>query len=111
MAAFSSTPKTHCTSNDCKNVGIFKCEGCLQILCRQHANDHRDFLNHQLDEIVLEHDLVQQMVNEQKHEELPYNPLFEQIDRWEREAIMKIHQTASEVRHQIETALVSQRSK
>ncbi|CAF1330986.1 unnamed protein product [Rotaria sordida] len=104
-----SSSKTRCTSNDCKNVGILKCEGCSQTFCRTHVIEHRDFLSHQLDGVVLEHDTLQQMVMEQENKENDYHSLFKQIDKWEQDSITKIQQTANEVRQEIETLIGSQR--
>jgi len=61
----SSTKKTPCVADSCKSLGILKCEGCSQIFCRKHVNEHRDELSHQWDEIVLEHDTLKQKINKQ----------------------------------------------
>ncbi|CAF1102080.1 unnamed protein product [Rotaria sp. Silwood1] len=108
--AFLSSPKTFCTSDGCKSVGILKCEGCSQIFCRKHVNEHRDLLNHQLDEIVLEHDALQKLFVEEKSKENYYDHLLKQIDKWEQESIMKIQQTANEARQQIEILFSSQKA-
>ncbi|CAF3183490.1 unnamed protein product [Rotaria sp. Silwood2] len=104
-----SSSKTPCTSDECKSVGILKCEGCSQIFCRKHVNEHRDLLSHQLDEIVLEHDTLQQMILEEKNKENNNHPLLKQIDKWEQESIKKIQQTANEARQQIEKLIGSQK--
>ncbi|CAF3669040.1 unnamed protein product [Rotaria sp. Silwood1] len=108
MTSFSSS-KTHCTSNDCKSVGILKCEGCSHIFCRKHVNEHRDLLNHQLDEIVLDYDALHQTIIEEENKEKNYDNLLKQIDKWEQESIMKIQQTANEARQQIEILFTSQK--
>ncbi|CAF3694381.1 unnamed protein product [Rotaria sp. Silwood1] len=105
----SSSSRTPCTSDGCKTVGILKCEGCSQIFCRKHVNEHRDLLSHQLDEIVFEHDTLQQMILEEKNKEKNYHPQLKQIDKWERDSIKKIQQTANEARQQIETLIGSQK--
>ncbi|CAF4414098.1 unnamed protein product [Rotaria sp. Silwood2] len=104
----SSSPKFRGTSDDCKTVGTLKCEGCSQIFCRKHVNEHRDLLSHQLDEIVLEHDILHQMILEDKNKENNNQFLLKEIDKWEQESIKKIQQTANEARQQIEKLIGSQ---
>ncbi len=108
MASSSST-KAPCGTCDCKSLGILKCEGCSQIFCRKHVNEHRDMLSHQLDEIVLEHDTIQQMITEQNDQENNHHSLLDKIDKWEKDSIVKIQQTAEEVRQQVKTLIASQK--
>ncbi|CAF3105315.1 unnamed protein product [Rotaria sp. Silwood2] len=104
----SSSSKTTCTSDQCKSVGIFKCGVCSQIFCRKHVNEHRNLLSHQLDEIDLEHDILHQMILEEKNKEKHYDPLLKEVDKWERDSIRKIQQTANEARQQVKILFGSQ---
>jgi hypothetical protein len=110
--ASSTLTKAPCATCGNKCVGIFKCEGCAQIFCRKHVKEHRDILNHQLDEIFIEYDTLQQTITEQKDDENDYHHSFlKQIDKWERDSIVKIQQTADEARQQVEQLTSSQKSK
>jgi hypothetical protein len=66
-------------------------------------------LSHQLDEIVLEHDTIQQMITEQNDQENNHHSLLDKIDKWEKDSIVKIQQTAEEVRQQVKTLIASQK--
>jgi hypothetical protein len=90
----SSSLKVVCITCE-KNAGIFKCEGCSQVFCTKHATEHRQTLNHQLDQVVLEHDTLKQVFIEHKNQ---HDPLLAQIDQWEKESIDKIRQTADDAR-------------
>ena len=109
--ASSSTVKAPCATCGSKSVGIFKCEGCTQLFCRKHVSEHRDILSQRLDEIVIEHDTLQQIIIEKK-DQVNYNhPVLKQIDEWQKNSIMKIHQTAEIVRQQLNELIISQQGK
>ena len=110
-SASSSSSKAPCATCGNKGVGIFRCEGCLQVFCRKHLNEHRDVLSHQLDEIVLEHDTLQQTIVENKGMQDNQHPLLKQIDQWERDSIRKIQQLADEVRQQVRELTGAYKSK
>jgi len=104
----SSSSKIPCAKCANKAAGILRCEGCLQIFCRKHLNEHRDLLNHQLDEIVLEHDTLQQTIVENKGKQNKQHPVLNQIDKWEQDSIVKIQQIAEEARQQVKKLTSSQ---
>jgi hypothetical protein len=104
MASTSST-KIPCATCGDKNAGIFRCEGCLAVFCRKHSNEHRDLLSQQLNEIIHDHDTLQQSILEKKSQNGYGHHLITQIDKWEKNSIEKIHQTAEEVRQRIEELL------
>ncbi|UJR14241.1 hypothetical protein I4U23_001231 [Adineta vaga] len=93
--------KAPCATCGNKGVGIFRCEGCLQVFCRKHLNEHRDVLSHQLDEIVLEHDTLQQTIVDNTNAQDKQHPVLKQIDLWEKDSIQKIQRFAEEVRKQV----------
>jgi hypothetical protein len=105
MASLSKAPCATCGN---KAVGIFRCEGCLQVFCRKHLNEHRDLLSHQLDEIVLEHDTLQQTIVENKSTKNNQHPVLKQIDEWEKNSIRKIQQLAEEARQQVKELIGTQ---
>jgi len=100
--ASSTSIRPPCATCGNKSVGIFKCEGCSQIFCRKHVNEHRDMLSHQLDEIVLQHDILQQTIIDQNDGKNIQHSLLKQIDQWEKDSILKIQQTAEEARQQLQ---------
>jgi len=92
--------KTACVACDSKDIsGIFKCEGCSQSFCLKHTNEHRCLLNSELDDIILEHENIFNTFNENKQESFL---LFDQINQWEKDSIIKIQKTAQDVRIQIQ---------
>ncbi|CAF1156242.1 unnamed protein product [Rotaria sordida] len=88
-------PCTKCAS---KGVGIFKCQGCSNVFCRKHASEHRDNLNHQLDELNTEHDQLYNLINQNNN---GHHTLINQIDQWEKISIKKIQQVAQNIRQDI----------
>jgi hypothetical protein len=80
----------------------------LNVFCRKHLNEHRDLLGHQLDEIVLEHDTLQQTIAENKSKQNNQHPVLKEIDQWEKNSIAKIQQLAEEARQQVRKLTSSQ---
>ncbi|CAF1273771.1 unnamed protein product [Adineta ricciae] len=85
-----------CTT--CNKGGfIMLCDRCQQTFCDKHINDHRQQSPHQLDNILQEHDLIQ---DELKHSSTKHS-LFKSIDQWEKESIVKIQTTAEKTRNEL----------
>ena len=80
-----------------KAKGIYKCQGCSQVFCTKHSNDHRNELNKQLEEITMTHDLVHQTLN-QHIEDPQKHPTIQEINRWEKKSIDLIRTTAEKWR-------------
>ncbi|CAF2724335.1 unnamed protein product [Rotaria sp. Silwood2] len=78
--------------------GVFKCEGCSLTFCLKHTNEHRQYLSHKLNEIIHEHENIYHIFSENKQSSL----LFDQINQWEKDSIIKIQKTAQNARIQIE---------
>ncbi len=108
MESPSSPSKKSCVSCGNKAMGIFRCEGCLNVFCRKHLNEHRHFLSNQLDEIVLEHDTLQHTIIENQSKQNNQHSAVKEIDRWEKDSIMKIQQLAEEARQQVKNSISSQ---
>jgi hypothetical protein len=104
----SSSSKAPCATCANKSAGIFRCEGCLQVFCRKHLNEHRDLLSHQLDEIIIEYDILQQAIVEDKNKQNKQHPILKEIDKWEKDSIVKIQQVAEEARQQVKKLTNSQ---
>jgi len=92
----TTTSKSRCATCGKENA-ILKCGGCSQDFCYNHFGNHRQQLNSQLEEVEINRDLFRQTLSEQTS-----NPqkhlLIQQIDRWERDSISQIQQTAEEAR-------------
>ena len=97
----STTPKTPCLTCG-KAIGLFKCEGCSQTFCTKHVVEHRQTLHHQLDEVIITHDLLQQTLSENQHQN---HPLINSVDEWEQKSIEKIQRIANDVRQQFVTVI------
>jgi hypothetical protein len=97
--ASSTTEKSVCTT--CKTAaGTFTCRGCIKDFCAQHVTEHREILNRQMDEIILDHHGLHEKLNQQVVESC-YVSLEKRVDQWEKESIEKIHQIANELRKEI----------
>ncbi len=83
-----------------KEKATLRCGGCSKDFCFNHVPEHRQELCKQLDEVEVTRDLFRQALTEQTSQPQQY-PLMEQIDKWERESIEKIQQTANEARQQL----------
>ena len=97
MAA--ATGKAHCVTCGKEKIA-YKCEGCSQNFCFNHLAEHHQALEKQLDEVedrrnLFRETLTQQKTNPQEH------PLIQQINKWERNSINKIRQTAEEARQML----------
>ncbi|CAF0986505.1 unnamed protein product [Adineta steineri] len=87
-------PRSHCVKCG-KDRSTSTCLGCLNDFCYNHLAYHRDELSRQLDHIELNRDVFKQNFNEEiKHPEKYY--LLKQIDKWEKDSIKIIQQTAIE---------------
>lgn len=92
--------KTPCYACDSKDIlGIFKCEGCEEKFCLKHANEHRDFLQYQLDEILFEHTQICKTFHQTGQES---SILMEQINQWEKTSIERIQKSAQDARVQLQ---------
>lgn len=92
--------KAHCIACGTKETsGVFTCEGCSQTFCLKHTNEHRWQLNNELDEIICQHDILYQTTSDSKQQSML---LLDRIDRWENEAIEKIHQAANKARQELQ---------
>ena len=83
-----------------KEKSAVRCEGCLQIFCRVHLNDHSQQLNKELDEIEMNRDLFRQTLNEQTNNPQKH-PLIQRIDQWEVNSIKTIQRTAKECKEKL----------
>jgi chromosome segregation ATPase len=83
-----------------KEKATLRCGGCLQEFCYNNFGNHRQELSKQLDEVEVNRDLFRQILTEQTT-----NPqkhvLIQQVDKWERDSINKIRETADEAREEI----------
>lgn len=85
-----------------KTSGVFTCRGCDKDFCLRHANEHRQDLGKQIDELTVDHDQFRQKLIEQTIHTPYYSYLKRKIDQWEEQSIEKIHQVADTVRKDLE---------
>ena len=91
--------KYHCVACEKAKVA-YKCEGCSHHFSFNHLADHRQLLGKQLVEIEDKRNLFRQTLTEQKANSQNH-VLTQQIDKWERDSIKKIQQTAEEARESL----------
>jgi chromosome segregation ATPase len=94
-----ATGKARCIICE-KEKSAVRCEGCLQIFCYNHLNDHRQQLSQHFDELEINRDLFRQTLNEQINHPQKHI-LIKQIDQWESDSIQKIQQIAKECREKL----------
>jgi len=98
---------TNCIACGAKQIGgVFTCEGCSQTFCMKHANEHRQRLTNELDEIIFQHTKLSQTVDDSKQSS---TVLFERIDRWEKDALETIHRAAGKARHDLQMLAYSEK--
>ena len=102
----SKTPCFACHSKDI--LGIFKCEGCEEKFCFKHANEHRDFLQYQLDDIIFEHAQISKTFHQNEQES---SILIEQINQWEKISIERIQKAAQDTRVQLQRFMEEEKGK
>jgi NTP pyrophosphatase (non-canonical NTP hydrolase) len=95
----TTTGKSQCVICQ-KERSAVRCEGCFQIFCYNHLNDHRQEFSKIFAEIETNRDVFRQTLNEQKTDPKNHN-LIKQIDQWESNSIAIIQQTAQECRERI----------
>jgi len=91
--------------NTCKAFAGFYCNGCNQIFCQHHADEHRQSLYDQLDWLAVDHeDLVHTIDNISSIKQTNYQSK-RIIDKWEEESIKYIRKTANEARRALIDAI------
>jgi hypothetical protein len=81
------------------------CRGCGKDFCMRHANEHRQDLGKEIDELTLDHDQFRQKLTEQATHSRYYLHIKQKIDRWEQQSIDKIHQVANDARKDLENKI------
>ena len=102
-----ATTTTH--ANICviceKQKETHDCKGCQLHFCINHLLEHRQQLDHELDEIINRRDEFNQNLSETKQEERSHS-IIEQINQWEEKSIDIIKQTANETRQSVKQLLM-----
>ncbi len=88
-----------------KTSGLFMCRGCGKDFCMHHANEHRQELGKQLDELTLEHDQFREKLIEETTKPQSYSHVRQLIDQWEQQSIDKIYQAANDVRKKLKNMI------
>ncbi|CAF1207158.1 unnamed protein product [Rotaria sordida] len=92
----------------CNKIGgILTCDGCQQAFCGKHVIEHRQQLNIELENIMQEHDLIQQDIRLSIDNDL----LLKEIDKWEKESMKKIQLVAEKARINLKQILENSNNK
>ncbi|CAF0848527.1 unnamed protein product [Rotaria sp. Silwood1] len=84
-----------------KAAGITTCNGCQQVYCINHFNEHRQELANQMEIISQKRDLLRQSLDNN----ITQHPLFCRINTWEQESINKIQIAAETARTELRELL------
>lgn len=90
---------SHC-SNCEEKEDIYACKGCLKTFCYQHLPHHREEINQNFNQLQDNSNLLRETIIHQKNE-INNRPSIQKINKWEKESIEKIKQTADKCRERI----------
>jgi hypothetical protein len=97
----SSLPRKLCEmGNDCKQTGVAHCEGCSQVFCTKHFNEHRRTLDEEMNAVLSGYNECMNTITQESNNS-NLDPLIQKIDSWEKESIEKIQQKATELRQEL----------
>lgn len=108
MTSKTTAEKIYCAICN-KSSGLFTCRGCEKDFCMRHANEHRQELGKQLEELTVEHDQYRQKLTEHTIQIPYYSNLKQKIIQWEEDSIKKIHQLANDIHKDLEN-MIQQRT-
>jgi hypothetical protein len=96
----SSTRKQCGNEDNCKQTGVANCEGCSQVFCIKHFNDHRRSLDEEMNVILSEYnDFKNLIIQEPTNSKIQLT--IQEINDWEQESVKKIQQKAAELRDEL----------
>jgi chromosome segregation ATPase len=91
-------------SNRCstcqKQAGAMHCIGCDAYFCAKDFRGHREILFNEMDGLVEERNNLQDKINKATQHNDSRSPLIEEINKWEKATIEKVHQVAEHARQQ-----------
>jgi hypothetical protein len=79
----------------CNGLGKFYCNGCKKIFCQNHAGQHQEFFDEQLDWLTVDYNDLDTKLSDRLVRRIRDHPSMQIIDRWENETIAKILQSGS----------------
>ena len=100
IAVSMASSRTSCCQICQKPEAFFTCQNCRGDFCEDHINAHQEPASPHREDVLREHQEVQAMIDAYRMPSAQH-PLLVEINRWERQSIEKIQQTASEVRLQL----------
>lgn len=83
------------------------CDRCEQTFCDRHVIEHRRQNSNQLDNLLEEHDLIQEELRQSSNQ----HSLLKSIDKWEKESIVKIQTTAEKAREELREMIENSKQK
>ncbi|CAF3765110.1 unnamed protein product [Rotaria socialis] len=78
--------------------GLFICDGCQNMFCIRHVNEHQAELSNQLEIVIYEHDSIQQQLSQSSSDHV----LLQKINNWEIKSIEKIQIAAERARNDLQ---------
>lgn len=104
IAQNNSSNKDHCIICGRSN-GILSCHGCRLTYCGKHVLKHRQELGEQLQNIMYDHELLRDDIEETANKYFYY----QKIDKWEKETIKKVQLSAQSARDDLRQILEKSR--
>ena len=108
------------TNNDCvtcsqmnkKHKSSIICAGCQQSFCKGHHQEHRKSIENDFDDLLQQHDILRQnLYNQNNTRSSQTMELLEVIDRWEKETIKNVKETAVATRTRVAKILNEENDK
>jgi len=95
----TATFTSHCLNCE-EQEDIYVCKGCLKTFCYQHLQHHREEINQNFNQFQDNSNLFRENIIDQKNQ-INNRPSIQKINKWEKESIQKIKQTADKCRERI----------
>ena len=93
------------TTNRCsmcqRQLGTSYCTGCGAYFCMKDFKIHRGVLFNEMDTIFTDRNELQDKIYRTAQHNASRNPLFIQIDEWQKGAMEKVKQVADQARQQV----------
>ncbi|CAF2697733.1 unnamed protein product [Rotaria sp. Silwood2] len=94
-----TTEKSSCSAQ-CHVSRNKLCESGEQNYSINHSIKHQEKLRKQMEKVNIYHNQIRQLVIDDK-KKFSNHPLMKKVDDWERQSILKIQQTANDIREQL----------
>ncbi|CAF1486522.1 unnamed protein product, partial [Didymodactylos carnosus] len=89
-----------------KGRGVMICAGCSQMFCNKHYPQHRQLIDKQFDQLIEQHALFQQDLNQTQHKTV--SQLIQEIDEWQQEMFDEIMRAVTASKQKLTQTLSKQ---